>query len=316
VRALDADEVSPGDHESWRMKLTRGASAATIVQYTSGKAVLQGQAPAFDEIRVVLRSVLENTSGADTLDAKPSTSRVEEQRQIGGPWIGTDESGKGDYFGPLVSAAVYADAQVADLLRDLGVQDSKKLSDKRVRQMAPQIRKVVGDRAKVTTINPKRYNELSRQMRTEGKNLNSLLAWGHTRSILDLLDAGLNPGYVIVDQFADASYIEKRLDAEAKRRDLEILQFPKAESDVAVAAASILAREGFLLWLERESLSRGVVLPKGAGQNVIEVGRQLVASQGADVLPQVAKISFKTTRSVLPQPGAGTPAPTTAGESS
>jgi ribonuclease HIII len=296
-----ADEVEVKPHERWRLRLSRGKSAATAVLYTSGKLVVQGTAPAHDEVRDALVPLLSGLAGSDALVATPPAQRVQERREQSAneSWIGTDESGKGDYFGPLVSAGVYVDRELADRLERLGVRDSKKLSDKRVLALAPQLRNILGPRARTTIIGPPRYNELYREFRAEGKNLNSLLAWGHYRSVLDLLKAGATPGYLIVDQFADARYIEERLASETQRRDVEILQFPKAEADVAVAAASILAREAFLAWLAKTSHELGVTLPKGASQQVIEVARQIVATHGEAALGGYAKLSFKTTEKVL-----------------
>jgi ribonuclease HIII len=158
---------------------------------------------------------------------------------------------------------------------------------------------LLGKQAQTTVIAPERYNQLYAEFRSEGKNLNSLLAWGHFRSVVDLLQAGAQPSYLIVDQFADARYIEERLAKEARRRDIEILQFPKAEVDVAVAAASVLAREAFLLWLARESGSVGIQLPKGAGPAVIDAAREVVTRHGEQALTHLAKTSFKTTAKVL-----------------
>jgi ribonuclease HIII len=282
IRELGADELAPGEHEQWRFKLARGKSAATAVLYRSGKFVLQGTAPAHDVIREALATLLAHHAGAEILRSEPAAARVRARRADANdePWIGTDESGKGDFFGPLVSAAVYVDSRVAARLEQLGVRDSKKLSDRRVNALAPQLRQILGRRARVTVIQPARFNSLYAEMRAEGKNLNSLLAWGHFRSTVDLLDAGARPAYLIVDQFADAKYIEQRLASEARRRDIEILQFPKAEADVAVAAASVLAREAFIHWLERESETCGIALPKGAGDQAVTAGRRVVEELG------------------------------------
>ena len=217
-----------------------------------------------------------------------------------GSWIGTDESGKGDYFGPLVCAAVYADQQTAERLEELGVKDSKQLTDKRVRELAPLVRHAVGEgRYKVTPINPGRYNELYAEFKAENKTLNSLLAWGHTRSIEDLLKNGLEPAYAIVDQFADAKYIQQRLMSEARNSELKVFQFPKAETNLAVAAASILAREAFLDWLDRTSGKVGITLPKGASPQVVEAANKIFAAGGRTALTELVKLHFKTTQTVI-----------------
>jgi ribonuclease HIII len=293
-----------GNGELFRYALRRRSSDAQVTLWTSGKGYLTGKAPAFDEVVALIASAQEGLANVE-VEAKPKSrgpaggsSPTELPNE--GPWIGTDESGKGDYFGPLVSAAVFADDEVAERLRAIGVQDSKQLSDKRVRALAPQVRETVGEgRYKVTPINPSRYNELYAEFKAERKNLNSLLAWGHTRSIDDLLRAGLRPRYAIVDQFADARYIEQRLMTEARQSGLEVFQFPKAEADLAVAAASILAREAFLDWLERTSAKLGVTLPKGASPQVVEAAKRIAASGGREALGEVAKLHFKTTDKVL-----------------
>src|SRR5260370_39925873 len=107
------------------------------------------------------------------------------------PHIGTDEAGKGDYFGPLVCAACYLDADMTRTLRTLGVRDSKSLSDRRIRTLAGQIRAHLPGRFAVVTLRPPRYNSLYEELRSEGKNLNSLVAWGHARGIQDLLGRGV-----------------------------------------------------------------------------------------------------------------------------
>jgi ribonuclease HIII len=303
--ALGADEVETNSHEAWRIKLKRGLSAATTVQYSSGKLVLQGNAPAWDEARQVLYAELGDLAGSEVLNETPALELVRARRaaNAGEPWIGTDESGKGDYFGPLVSAAAFVTPEQAEALKGLGVVDSKKLSDTRVHALAPEIRQLLGNGVEVTAINPPRFNSLYREMRARGQSLNTMLAWGHSRSIENLIKRQLRPGYAIVDQFADVRFINNEILSETRRTELEILQFPKAELDVAVAAASIAAREAFLNWLARTSAELGLQLPKGAGEPVINAGKELVAKLGPEKLGDFAKLSFKTTQAVLDDAG-------------
>ncbi|MGH9896266.1 MAG: ribonuclease HIII, partial [bacterium] len=258
-----AEEQEPPEHALWRCRLTRGASQATIILYKSGKCVIPaGQAPAFDELHDLLMKAVEGLGGPQQGRAS-SREKPEPPLPVGEPHIGTDEAGKGDFFGPLVSAAVYIDARTAEALRELGVRDSKLLSDKAVRRMAPEIRRLAR-RFAVTPINPARFNDLYEEMKREGKNLNTLLAWGHARSIEDLLKKGVRPRYVIVDQFADTRYMHEKILADTRESGLPIRQMPKAEADIAVAAASVLARDAFLTWIEKQSARLEVVLPKGA----------------------------------------------------
>ncbi len=204
-------------------------------------------------------------------------------------WIGIDESGKGDYFGPLVIAAVYADPPIAEYLTQLGVKDSKTLSDKRVLDLSREI----SSRClhSLVRVGPERYNELHAQM----GNLNRLLAWGHARALENIL-AKTDCKKAIADQFGDERFI---LDALLKKgKDVDLVQEPRAESDVAVAAASILARAEFLNQLDRLSRAVGMPLPKGASQ-VEATARKLVEMYGPDVLRRVAKLHFRTTQRVI-----------------
>lgn len=210
------------------------------------------------------------------------------------PHFGIDESGKGDFFGPLVVAGVWTDAGVARALLAAGVTDSKKVgSAARVRQLAAAIRATPGVVAEVVSIGPERYNELYQSFR----NLNRLLAWGHARVIEKLAAAKPGCPRALSDQFARPEVLQRAL--RAKGVAIELEQRPRAESDVAVAAASILARERFVEWLGRTSASAGVRLPPGVSAAVIEAGRQLVARHGGEALGKVAKLHFRTTAEVL-----------------
>lgn len=286
-------------YELWRMRLPRGRSSATVVLYTSGKCVIQGTAPAWDEAQSAADSVTTNIGGLSKKADPPKVHGTASKSDDSEPHIGTDEAGKGDYFGPLVSAAVFVNQESAPKLRQIGVRDSKMIADPTIRELAEKIRRMPGVRHAVTPINPRKYNELYETFRKEGKNLNSLLAWGHGRSIETLLNALGNelsgPKFVIVDQFADKHYVEQR----TRKAGIPVYQHPKAEADIAVAAASILARDGFLKWLERMSQRTQIVLPKGASPAVIAAAKQFVRKWGAKWLGEVAKLHFRTTSQVL-----------------
>jgi ribonuclease HIII len=288
----------PGPYESWRVKLSDGGSQATAIMYQSGKLVIAGHAPAFDEAIAIVQAV--GKPVAPKRSPAPATSAPAEAPSETEPHIGTDEAGKGDFFGPLVTAGVYVDERTAKLLRTLGVRDSKLVGDRELRGLATNIRDVVEDEKRaVITVAPKRYNELYKQMRSEGKNLNTLLAWAHTRAIEDLIGHGLRPKFILSDQFGDKRYIENRLMVDTRLSGVPVIQMHRAEADVAVAAASILARDAFLHWLEQAGKTLGLTLPKGASPKVIETGRLLVSRLGADGLKDYAKVSFKTMQKVL-----------------
>jgi len=204
--------------------------------------------------------------------------------------IGIDESGKGDYFGPLVIAAVYVDLVTESELTLMNVRDSKKISDGRILEMSPEIRMICPH--SIIVIGPQRYNELYTKIR----NLNRLLAWGHAKALETLLER-VSCGRAISDQFGDERLILNVL--QEKGRTIVLEQRHKAESDIAVAAASILARAEFLLRLKRLSDEIGTALPKGASPAVELAGRMLVKRHGEERLGSVAKLHFRTTQAVL-----------------
>jgi ribonuclease HIII len=299
LRSLDAVDEPAGPYEAWRVKVSDGGADARAILYQSGKLVVSGHAPAFDQIagavEAVGKRVPPKASKSSKAAAEPANAPPETE-----PHIGTDEAGKGDFFGPMVTAGVYVDERTSQILRTLGVRDSKTVSDRELLGLATKIRQVVDERQRaVLVLAPKRYNELYAQMRGEGKNLNTMLAWTHTRVIEDLIKAGLRPHFILSDQFGDKRYIESRLLAETRVSGIPLIQMHRAEADVGVAAASILARDGFLRWLDQASRTLGTTLPKGASPKVIETARELVRRSGADSLKEYAKVSFKTMEKVL-----------------
>lgn len=212
------------------------------------------------------------------------------------PYIGTDESGKGDYFGPMVVAGVCVDASIQATLEALGVKDSKLLSDKQCREMAAQIREVCRDKYEEVEMPPERYNALYEEFRKEKKNLNHLLAWGHARAIENLLTR--HPcSHAIADQFGDERFILSKL--MEKGKEVNLVQTPKGERYIAVAAASILARDRFLARMEKLSRKYGVNLPKGSSDRVLTPAKLIVAKKGTEELRKVAKLHHKTTQKVL-----------------
>src|SRR6266480_4246786 len=212
------------------------------------------------------------------------------------PHFGVDESGKGDFFGPLVIAGTYVDHGIARKLIEAGIQDSKRIgSDARIRALADAIRKNSMGLIEVVLIGPAKYNELYEKF----GNLNKLLAWGHARVIENLLARKPECPRSLSDQFADARVIEQSLLRHGQK--IEIQQRPRAESDIAVAAASILAREAFINWLDREGKKLGVRLERGVSPGVKLAAEKLVESKGAGFLREVAKVHFRTAHAVAPE---------------
>lgn len=201
--------------------------------------------------------------------------------------IGVDESGKGDYFGPLVVAACYVGPEhVADLE---GVMDSKKLTDLSALRLAALIREVCPH--SIVALNPEKYNDAYEKF----KNLNHLLAYGHSRAIENVL--AIQPSKLAIsDQFANPARLKARL--KERGLDIRLHSEVRAESDLAVAAASVLARADFLLRLKELGEEMGIDLPKGAGPPVLTVGRRVFREFGMAGLRKVAKLHFKTTLKV------------------
>jgi len=211
------------------------------------------------------------------------------------PHFGVDESGKGDFFGPLVIAGVYVDPGIARKFLDAGVVDSKRIgSDVRIRTLADMIRKSSLGLVETVLIGPAKYNELYEKF----GNLNRLLGWGHARVIENLL--ARKPGCLrsLSDQFADAGVIRASLLKHGRKIAIE--QRPRAESDIAVAAASIVAREAFINWLDRKSKELGLRLQRGVSPGVKESARKLVEMNGPGALREVAKVHFRTAHETAP----------------
>jgi len=204
--------------------------------------------------------------------------------------IGTDESGKGDYFGPLVTAGIFLPEGQQKVLKELGVKDSKRLSDNRARELSQQIRD--GYIHSIVAIGPERYNELYLKL----KNLNRILAWAHSRVIENILEE-VPCMLAVTDQFGDQRFVLNAL--MKKGRNIELEQKTKAEEDMAVAAASVLARNEFLRRLYFLSKDFKVDLPKGSSPRSEEVGVNLVRLYGDEVLNKVAKRHFKLTHRIL-----------------
>ncbi len=206
------------------------------------------------------------------------------------PRIGVDEAGKGDFFGALCTCALYADKEGIEELIDLGVKDSKKLSDPSVLKLGQKLEDKFP--TSIIKIYPIKYNELYLKFH----NLNSLLAWTHAAAIKELHEK-TGCSKVIIDQFASKHVMEQML--KRKQIPFEIEQRTKGEEDIVVAAASIVARKQFLQSLRSLEEQYQVTLPKGASSLVVETGEKIVASKGIGILDQLSKSHFKTRSQIL-----------------
>ncbi|NGX60718.1 MAG: Ribonuclease HIII [Chlamydiae bacterium] len=257
-------------------------NGVTCTLYTSGKLVVQGkQMKEFIEFYLEPEILHTFTYSYET--------KTETELDLT-PRIGVDESGKGDFFGPLCIAGLYADCDSISDLQKLGVKDSKLLTDKAILKIAQSLRKSFP--YYLVRIGPKKYNELYEQFR----NLNLLLGWGHATVIENLLER--TPcKRVIIDKFAAEHVVENAL--LRKKKEATLIQRTKGEQDPVVAAASILARAAFVEGIEKLGKEVGLTLPKGASSKTIEAGKKFVAKHGPEALSYVGKMHFKTSQIIL-----------------
>lgn len=266
-----------------------------IVFYESGKLVVQGKGTQeFIEFVLEPEILKEVKLGYETV-LNPELLL---------PRLGVDESGKGDFFGPLCIAGVYVNEAVITAWKDVGIRDSKNISsDKRIHELAEIIRKTPGCVTDSVVVGNEAYNRLYSKM----KSVNTLLAWGHARVIENLMGKRYQmkpePVRAISDQFAASkTVIEKALMTAG--REIELVQRHKAEEDIAVAAASILARDEFVKGLGKLEQQYQMKFPKGASAAVDAAAKKLVEERGADELARVAKTHFRTALRAqgLPEP--------------
>lgn len=247
----------------------------SVTLFESGKCVVQGK-NSLEFIEFFLEPEILGTFGKTHKKCLADLT----------PRIGVDESGKGDFFGPLVIAGVYADGETVHKLIDLGVKDSKTLGDKAIQILAQKIKKVAPHQ--IVLINPQKYNEIYANF----KNLNALLAWGHA-TVIENLSERSQCLTVIIDQFADEKVVIQAL--KRKKVTLQLTQRHRGEEDPVVAAASILARDAFVHRLQTLSDEAGLILPKGASAAVVAAGRKIEPQR----LSHFAKLHFKTLDKVL-----------------
>jgi len=207
-------------------------------------------------------------------------------------YIGTDESGKGDYFGPLVVAAVYIDGKTTLKLEDAGVKDSKLISDSNIKIIESKIKKIIGDNFEIIQINPEKYNKLYESFH----NLNKIMGWAHSKAIENLLQK-INFTNVISDKFGNEKLIKDEL--KKKNIDLNLYQTPKAERYTAVAAASILARAKVVDWFNIRSREVGFQIPKGGGASVNTSAKRVLHQFDDNYLMKMIKFHFKNSQSIF-----------------
>ena len=271
-------ELSDGDYCHFKAKKEK----TSLAMYRSGKLVVQGGGTD-DFVEFIL----------EPLVLKQCLARPEEEPFS--PHAGIDESGKGDFFGPLVIACAYVGTrEQADELRAAGVRDSKQIkTDAAILKIAGEIRRILNGKIGLIAIGPEAYNRLYASV----GNLNRLLAWGHARALENLLELVPDCPEAIADQFGSEHLIRNALMTRGRR--IRLIQRTRAESDMAVGAASILARAEFVRRMDALSTGRPSPLPRGAGPAVDAAAREIAAEGGREALSKVAKMHFRTAEKVL-----------------
>lgn len=243
--------------------------------YTSLKLTVQGREMAsFIEFYLepeILKTLAFTHPETDALDC---TAR-----------IGVDESGKGDFFGPLCIAAVFAEGQQIEKLKQMGVRDSKTLSDAQIEKLASKIKQ--NHIHHIIRIGAGKYNELYARFH----NLNHLLAWGHA-TVIEKVHHLSKCSKAVIDQFAHERVVEKAL--ATKQISIILEQRHRAEEDLVVAAASILARSAFIEGIALLEKETGMKLPLGASNAAIQAGKKIVAKFGKEYLSHISKHHFRT----------------------
>lgn len=202
-------------------------------------------------------------------------------------YIGTDESGKGDFFGPLVIASVRIDKRMGNQLKLIGVKDSKEINDNTILKISREIKSIIPEDSKnVVIINPEKYNQLYEKF----NNLNKLLAWGHSKAIENIFKNS-KPVKVISDKFGNERLLIEEL--AKKKINIDLIQSTKAERFTAVAAASILAREKMINWFIKYSNELKIDIPKGAGDVVNITAKKIADKFGSELLSKLVKLHFK-----------------------
>lgn len=200
-------------------------------------------------------------------------------------YIGTDECGKGDIFGPLVVGAVFVNEASKLKLKKIGVRDSKELSETQITSLAKEIKKIAADQYSIVRIEPTEYNELYLKY----SNLNKLLGYVHSKAIGNLLD-NIECDCVITDKFSSR---ELEVSSIAKYSSVNFMQIEKGESFIGVAAASILARDNLNDWFNNIIIN-GISLGKGASTEVQRLAKMLYKNLSKEKIESIAKLHFKT----------------------
>ena len=268
-----------------QLKLQRGKDKISVGIYNTGKFLVQGKDSS-------LKSQMQKFLGLGSSSPKAKSNEVStDLKHDHNVWIGVDESGKGDFFGPLVVSAVVVHKKLEPQLKSLGVTDSKKLSDQRIMEMAPQLMGKLKHHTEL--LMPVEYNETYQEV----QNLNILLGSLHATCIKNLYDERVE--MYLSDQFSNDKKLLEGIVVKHGLDAKKLKQAPKAESDLAVACASIIARYYFIELLDDLSAKFEMEFPKGAGPLVNESALEFKDQFGIEKVKEVAKVHFKTFERLL-----------------
>lgn len=244
-----------------------------------------------EQLNITLNNIYENFKGNNVSSPNFSVKNSNDIYPIlSPPLTGSDEVGKGDFYAPIIVGSVYLDENQYNILKELGVKDSKSLTDAQITKLAQKIKQVTSNYS-ILRIKQNKYNELYSKI----GNINAILAWAHSTNIKNVYKK--HPfKKLLVDKFGREEQIKSSL----KELNLkEIIFMPKAEKNIAVAAASILARDALIKSTENMNKYYNFKFPLGANKIVIEKGKEFVKNFGEEELKNVCKMHFKTSKEIL-----------------
>ncbi len=256
-----------------------------ITMYESGKVMFQGKSADVDAAHWGIQ--IEETK------SKKEDTRAKYDKYYHSSSIGSDEVGTGDYFGPIIVTATYVTKDDIEFLEELGVMDSKKMTDDKIKKIAPKIAKRIKYKSMIL-----RNDEYNKKY-SDNNNMNKIKSIMHNKVLLEMTDEVKKYDYIIVDQFAyEESYYNYLVDVGRVQRDITFLT--KAEDkNMAVACGAIISRYLFLREMDKLSDLVHVPLPKGAGPEVDKIGEEVVEKHGEEILEKIAKKNFKNTDRIL-----------------
>ena len=270
-----------------------------VTLYESGKAVFQGSdADLASDYWIQTEkihsgfAVVTNSEDKNKKEKVLKEDKFDTNKYFNVNSVGSDEVGTGDYFGPIVVTSSYVKKEDIPYLKELGVADSKKLTDDKILEIAPLITKKI--KYKSLILNNKDYNNYHKDF-----NMNKVKAIMHNKVLYDMMQEKPIIDYIIIDEFAkENTYYNYLKDAKYIQKGITFLT--KAEDkNLAVACSSVISRYIFLKEYKKLELELNMNLPKGAGSEVDTIGREIVNQFGKNKLEEIAKLSFKNTERII-----------------